>query len=280
MKKVFIGVGHGGKDPGAVAFGYKEAEFNLDIALACRDALRSSGVDARVSRESNITEDLVYRIKECNEFNPDLALDIHNNAGKGDGAEVYYTKFGGTGKKLANNILAEMKKIGQNSRGAKIRKNSSGNDYFGFIRQTKCPAVLVECAFIDNATDVKIIDTLAERKAMGIAIALGILKTLNVAYKAPVTQVQKKPAASANKTSFFPERGYFKQGDVSANIGKISAFMRKVFPSYTNAKAAGNTYNSYLVKAVKEFQRRTKLNKDGLIGPDTVAELQKYGFKI
>ena len=276
MKKVFIGVGHGGKDPGAVAFGYKEAEFNLDIALACRDALRSSGVDVCVSRTSNVTEDLVDRIKECNAFNPDLALDIHNNAGGGDGAEVYHTKWLGKGKTLANNILAEMKKIGQNSRGARVKKNSKGDDYFGFIRQTKCPAVLVECAFIDNATDVKIIDTLAERKAMGVAIALGVLKTLGVTYKAPTAQ--KKPATTS-KTSFFPERGYFKQGDVSANIGKISSFMRKVFPSYTNAKAVGNTYNSYLVKAVKEFQRRTGLQKDGLIGPATLAELQKYGFK-
>lgn len=278
MKKVFIGVGHGGKDPGAVAFGYKESEFNLDIALACRDALRSSGVDARVSRETNISEDLVYRIKECNAFNPDLALDIHNNAGGGDGAEVYHTKYLGTGKTLANNILAEMTKIGQNSRGTKIKKNSKGEDYFGFIRQTKCPAVLVECAFIDNAKDVKIVDTLAERKAMGVAIALGILKTLKVPYKAPVTQT-KPQAKPVTTTSFFPERGYFKQGDVSANIGKISTFMRRVFPSYTNAKAVGNTYNSYLVKAIKEFQRRTGLVKDGLIGPKTIAELQKYGFK-
>ena len=34
MSKVFIGVGHGGADPGAVANGFKEKDLNLVIALA------------------------------------------------------------------------------------------------------------------------------------------------------------------------------------------------------------------------------------------------------
>ena len=34
-KKVFIGVGHGGSDPGAVANGFREKDLNLAIALAC-----------------------------------------------------------------------------------------------------------------------------------------------------------------------------------------------------------------------------------------------------
>ena len=80
--------------------------------------------------------------------------------------------------------------IGQNSRGAKTRKNASGKDYYGFIRETKCPAVIVECAFIDNANDIKIIDTATEQKTMGVAIAKGILKTLNIAY------VEPKPTTS------------------------------------------------------------------------------------
>lgn len=125
---------------------------------------------------------LTEEIKECNAFKPDLAIDIHNNAGGGDGAEAYYHYGGGTSKTLADNVLAEIVAIGQNSRGAKIRKNSSGKDYYGFIRETSAPAVIVECAFIDNATDIKIIDTATEQKAMGVAIAKGILKTLGITY--------------------------------------------------------------------------------------------------
>jgi N-acetylmuramoyl-L-alanine amidase len=111
-------------------------------------------------------------------------VDIHNNAGGGDGAEVFHHHGGGKGKALADNILSEIVKVGQNSRGAKVRKNASGNDYYGFIRETSCPAVIVECAFVDNATDLQILSTEDKKKAMGVAIAKGILKTLGVEFQA------------------------------------------------------------------------------------------------
>ena len=183
-KKVFIGVGHGGKDPGAVANGFEEADLNLAIALACRAELVRHGVTVGMSRVKDENDELKDEIKECNAFKPALAVDIHNNAGGGDGAEAYYPCSGGVGKTLAVNILDEILKIGQNSRGAKTRKNSKGKDYYGFIRQTNAPAVIVECAFVDNKKDIQCIDTAAEQKAMGIAIAKGILKTLGIAWQA------------------------------------------------------------------------------------------------
>ena len=188
-KTVYIGVGHGGYDPGAVAFGRKEKDLALDIAKACRDELVRHSVIVKMSRETDITKDLVDRIKECNEFAPDAAVDIHLNAGKGDGAEVFHSKADGTDDALAQNILDEIVAIGQNSRGLKTKLMSNGTDYFGFIRQIKCISALVECAFMDNATDVQIVDTLEERKKMGIAIAKGILKTLGIAYKTATATV-------------------------------------------------------------------------------------------
>jgi len=190
MKKVFIGVGHGGSDPGAVANGFLEKDLNLPIALACREALERHGVTVLMSREGDAEESLSGKIADCNRFAPDLALDIHNNAGGGDGAEVYHHHGGGTGKILANNILDEVIKIGQNSRGAKIKKNANGRDYYAFIRDTAAPAVIVECAFLDNSTDIQIIDTAEEQKAMGTAIAKGILKTLEIPYQ-PCRPIEK-----------------------------------------------------------------------------------------
>jgi N-acetylmuramoyl-L-alanine amidase len=191
-KKVFIGVGHGGSDPGAVANGFKEEDLNLAIATACYAELIRNGVSAKMSRMKDENDTLDEEIKECNAFNPDLAIDIHNNAGGGDGVEAYYHFGGGTSKTLADNVLAEIVKIGQNSRGAKTRKWGEV-DYYGFIRETKAPAVIVECAFVDNKTDMQIIDTAAEQKAMGVAIAKGILKTLGIAYNATTT------ASTSNK---------------------------------------------------------------------------------
>lgn len=182
-KRVFLGVGHGGKDPGAIGNGFKEKDLNLAVALSCQSELLRHGVVVGMSRTKDENDDLNEEIRECNAFKPDLALDIHNNAGGGDGAEAYHHHGGGTGKTLAVNILNEIVAIGQNSRGAKIRKNANGDDYYGFIRMTAAPAVIVECAFVDNAKDMQIIDTAAEQKAMGVALAKGILKTLGIAYK-------------------------------------------------------------------------------------------------
>lgn len=181
MAKVFIGVGHGGSDPGAVANNTKEKDLNLSIALACRDMLARHGVSVKMSRTKDENDTLSEEIKECNAFAPDLAVDIHNNAGGGDGAEAFYHYGGGKSKTLAENILGEIVKVGQNSRGAKIRKNSNGKDYYGFIREVSAPSVIVECAFVDNASDLKILASESQKKSMGEAIAKGILKTLGIA---------------------------------------------------------------------------------------------------
>lgn len=275
VKKVYLGVGHGGKDSGAAANGYKEKIFNLDTAKACRDELVRHGVNVMLSRESDLNENLSARIRECNAFSPDLAVDIHYNAGGGDGAEVYHGKNDKTDDALAKNILDEIVKIGQNSRGMKTRTTSNGADYFGFVRQINCPSVLVECAFLDNKKDVQIVDTLTERKTMGIAIALGIIKTLGIEYIKP-----------EKNNGFLPERGYFTFGDRGEKIEKINDFFYRVFPSYAktlgrNKENLPGAYFGENTRAwVKEFQTRTKLEQDGNIGPVTLAQMQKYGFKI
>ena len=195
-KKVFISVGHGGNNPGAVANGFKEKDLNLSIAIACYEELRRHGIDTLISRTKDVDDG--DEPATCNKFGADLAVDIHNNAGGGDGAEVYYSINGGTGKTLAQNILNEIVAVGQNSRGIKTRKSSSGKDYYYFIKNTVCPAVIVECAFVDNAKDIKIIDTEAERKVMGVAIAKGILKTLGITYVKENNTVESSSVTTNN----------------------------------------------------------------------------------
>ena len=198
MAKVFLGVGHGGSDPGAVANGVKEKDLNLAIALACRDELERHSVQVLMSRTKDENDSLEEEIRECNAFAPDLAIDIHNNAGGGDGAEAFYHIGGGQSKAMAENVLAEIVKIGQNSRGAKTKTNDAGRDWYGFIRETSAPACIVECCFVDNATDLQILDTAAEQKAMGVAIAKGLLKTLGIAWKEPTAPA---PAAKVYSLS-------------------------------------------------------------------------------
>lgn len=176
--KVFIGVGHGGADPGAVGY-IEEADVNLVMAKACRDYLKKYDVDVKMSRTKDENDNVNAEVKECNAYDPDLAVDIHNNSGGGDGFEAFYYSGGGKSKTLASNIEKEVKKIGQNSRGIKT-KTYNGKDYFAFIRDTNAPAVILEGVFVDNKKDAAQADTLAEQKAFGVAYAKGILATLGI----------------------------------------------------------------------------------------------------
>ena len=230
MKKVFLGVGHGGKDCGAVGNGKEEADINLTVALACRDELELNGVEVKLSRISDEDDPLTEEIAECNAYNPDLAIDIHTNSatGNADGFEAYYTIYGGTGKVLAENIEAEVIKAGQNSRGIKTRKSDvTGKDYYGFIRQTSCPAVICEIGFIDNKTDLADFDEQAEQVKFGKAYARGILKTLGLEIMADTQTPEKdetKHWAYANYESLKAQGVQLSEMRFDDNITRGEAF--------------------------------------------------------
>lgn len=198
MAKVYIGVGHGGRDAGAVKY-LVEKDVNLKMALACRDYLNKAGVETKISRETDKDSSINQKTSEANSWGADLALDIHNNAGQGEGAEVLHSIHYGKGAELAKNILDELTKIGQKSRGTKTKQGSHG-DYFGFIRQTNMPAVITECVFVDNQKDAAKADTDAECRAFGEAIAKGVLRTLGMS----TSTGTKSDSAAANKPSTEP----------------------------------------------------------------------------
>lgn len=181
MSKVYLGVGHGGKDSGAVGY-LVEKNVNLVMALACRDFLEFNGIEVKMSRITDVDGGLPKKIEEINKYKPDYALDIHNNSGGGNGFEIYHYSKGGKGETLAKNIESEVIKIGQNSRGCKT-KIENGADYFGFIRETICPAVICEGIFVDNIEDIQIANSEEKQKKFGYAYARGILHSLNITPK-------------------------------------------------------------------------------------------------
>ena len=234
MAKVFIGVGHGGNDPGACANGLKESLMNLVTAQACNAELVRHGVQVLMSRSKEENDDLSEEIRECNAFNPDIAIDIHNNAGGGDGFEFIYSIFQdytkGKDLRLGQLIEAEIKAIGQNSRGAKQRKDSStGRDYFGFIRELVCPSIIVEGCFVDS-NDRFIADTEAEQKAFGVAYAKGILKYFGIPYK----PVQAPVASNTGTTMYRVVTGSFK--DKTNAEKRVQELKAKGFDSFIEAK--------------------------------------------
>ena len=229
MSKVFIGVGHGGTDSGAVGY-LVEKEVNLVEALACRDFLEAHGVEVLMSRTTDENDPVTDEVNVCNAFEPDLAIDVHSNSGRGDGFEVFYHYKGGLSKDLAENIEAEVKKIGQNSRGCKTKLNSSGKDYYAFIRKTIYPAVICEGFFVDNEADIQIADTIEKQKIFGVAYAKGILRTLGISIKENLSQPKED-----KKAKYFVQIGAYskrenaeKQLQKAKDAGFADSFIRQI----------------------------------------------------
>lgn len=187
MPKVFIGVGHGGSDSGASSSGLIEKNLSLVTALACKDMLVSNGVEVKMSREIDENDNISQEVAECNQYQPDLAVEIHYNAGGGDGLEIYRYRGGGKSLRAAQKIETRMIQVGQNSRGVKVKLNNYGKDYYMWIRETIAPAILIEVGFVDNSTDRQLFDTEEEQRKLGQAIGYGILDYFNISFKVATT---------------------------------------------------------------------------------------------
>lgn len=231
-KKVFIGIGHGGCDSGAVKY-IVEKEYTLKVGYALSEILSDNGVDFKMSRTQDIDTDMNSKVAMCNNYNPDLVVDIHFNAGGGQGFEVYYSRVGGTSKTLAENINNEVKKI-MSSRGTKVKLGDGGSDYFAIIRETDAPAVLCEGGFVDSEKDATFIK--GQYKKLAEAYAKGILKTLGISAKS--TSNNSSTSNSTKKDSLYRVRKSWK--DLNSQIG--------AFKDLNNAKKACKTgytvYNS------------------------------------
>lgn len=212
MAKVFLSAGHGGSDPGAVGNGLKEKDINLQIMLACQSELVRHGVTVVCSRTTDENDPVAEEVKEANASGADIAVSFHTNAGGGDGSESFYYAGSSKGKKLAELCEKYTKQLGQNSRGVKTNN-------LMFTRATTMPAVLCECAFIDTAKDIAIVDTAAEQRAFGMAYAMAILEYLGISYKAKETST----SAASSGTLYRVQVGAF---SVKANAEKLAAELK------------------------------------------------------
>lgn len=214
MPKVFLSAGHGGGDPGAVANGLYEKTINLNALLSCQAELVKHGVTVVCSRKTDVDDPVSQEVKEANASKADVAVSFHANAGGGDGFEAFYYSTSAKGKKLAGLCEKHVKGLGQNSRGLKT------GDHLRFIKGTKMTSVLVESFFVDNATDKKIGDTIAEQKAFGVAYAKAILEYLGIAYKNDDSLYKVQVGAYGSRASAEKTLNKLKQAGFEAIIVK------------------------------------------------------------
>ena len=177
---ICISIGHGksargGYDSGATGGGYHEFKIARKIGKFTTEALRKYNCTADII---NYDGDLYLtdRVANVNKGGYDLALEVHLNASHGTGSEVYYKHTNAEGQALAAAISRSIAKtFGIKDRGAKVKLNDRKRDYFCFVRECKCQAVLIETVFIDTDSDRRHVETEAGQRKCGEAIASAIV---------------------------------------------------------------------------------------------------------
>ncbi len=194
VKKIVIDPGHGGKDPGAMAFGLKEKDIVLDIAKKLAPVLKKElGCEVVLTRKDDVFISLEERTAIANTNNADLFISLHINAhtsAKVRGLETYYLNLTTNAEAMRvaarenatsthqmselQDILSDImknSKIDESSRLAQQVHNSilAEADKRGFtdiknlgVKQApfyvligaQMPAILIELAFISNEKDV------------------------------------------------------------------------------------------------------------------------------
>ncbi len=175
--KVFVDPGHGGDDNGA-AYGERldyveEDDLNLVIAFFLRNELKNMGHAVAISREDDVFVSLHDRAVDANAWHADVFISIHCDAWhevttKGISAHIhpYCSKDARIfAKDVHSALLAAFPKHA--NRG--IVENN-----FQVLRDTRMPAVLIECEFVTNPETRHFLKEPATQLALARAIAQGV----------------------------------------------------------------------------------------------------------
>lgn len=164
---VVIDAGHGGSDPGSIGYKTKvhESDLNLKLSRMLEQKLKSAGINVVLTRTSDSAliegsgkkwkqQDMQLRKDIIKETRPNMVLSIHQNSytnHKLRGAQVFYDKTSEISKQIAEFIQEEFKENLDKS----IKSTSPGN-YF-MLKCTYAPSVIVECGFLSNEEDEKLL---------------------------------------------------------------------------------------------------------------------------
>ena len=171
--KIIIDPGHSGPlEPGACAGGVKECDVVLAIARLLAGQLEEAGHDIGLTRTGDIaTDDMTFRAGVANAAGADVFVSIHANSAASTaahGTEVYHYPGSMAGRRLAlclqDRLVAE---LGTADRGVKAAN-------FQVLRETDCPAVLVEVAFLSHIGERQLLTGYAGQLAAAVALAEGL----------------------------------------------------------------------------------------------------------
>ena len=195
---IVLDAGHGGIDPGKVGVnGQLEKDINLQIVLKLKEVLekdetlKATVVLTRSDDTGNYKEsdthkkraDMKKRIEIVEEASPDLLISIHQNSyisSNVKGAQVFYYEKSEKGKTLANKIQGCLVKELADENKGRVEK---ANDNYFLITNVECPAVIVECGFLSNEDEAKLLSDDTYQDKIAKTIVDGIREYLGNIYK-------------------------------------------------------------------------------------------------
>ncbi|MCI9338845.1 MAG: N-acetylmuramoyl-L-alanine amidase [Lachnospiraceae bacterium] len=159
---------------GAIGF-IRESTEARRIKEAVISMIRQQGhtvYDCTVDNAASVSDNLQKIVAACNAHDVDLDVSLHFNSGIGDtigngkstGVEVYVYNSASRAKCYAERVCQAVAELGFHNRGVKYSKG------LYVLKNTKAPAMLVECCFVDDRDDVELYDC----RKMAEAIAFGI----------------------------------------------------------------------------------------------------------
>ncbi len=186
---VVIDAGHGGIDGGSVGKNTNaiESELNLAYAKNLASQLNQMGINTILTRsddnglydenaKSLKKSDMKKRKQIIENAKPNLVVSIHMNSfssPRARGAQTFYKKDNEQGKALAECIQKQLKtNIEHATSPSKI------GDYY-ILNCTDLPSVLVECGFLSNPEEEKLLSTTSYQNQICYSILSGIVAFLN-----------------------------------------------------------------------------------------------------
>jgi N-acetylmuramoyl-L-alanine amidase len=161
-----IDPGHGGQQAGARGpAGLAEKDANL--AIAHRLVGRLQGAQVYLTRDADYTAGLRYRAALANALGAHALVSIHNNSapdGPSDhpGTETWHQSRSTSSLRLAQAVQNELVEalrsfdvswVADHKAGTRTRLNKDGHDFYGLLRGSRVPTVIVEAMFISNGPE-------------------------------------------------------------------------------------------------------------------------------
>ena len=187
--RIVIDAGHGGIDGGVVGrtTGVKESDVNLALSYCLKTALEEMGFEVVLTRKTEAglygttakgfkKRDMQKRKEIIEAAEPAMVISLHQNfypTKNTRGGQVFYSKENVGGQKLAGIFQNKLNGL-YGKEGARGRNIASGQ--FFMLECADCPSVLVECGFLSNREDERLLTDERWQKLLAETLAVGVME--------------------------------------------------------------------------------------------------------